>query len=163
MLRGMISQRLQGYFEDYASYHRTSGNQWTHYLGIPLIALGLLGLLSGIELGLSIPGTLFRLDGGVVLLGLGGLFYLWLDWKVAIPFLLILAATYFLSRVFPAQWLWGFFVFGWVLQGVGHYYFEKRSPAFFKNFTHLLVGPLWIFAKILGLNGRSRASGSPKK
>ena len=41
----------------------------------------------------------------------------------------------------------GLFVFGWVLQFVGHYVYEKRSPAFMKNLTHLLVGPLWILAK----------------
>jgi uncharacterized membrane protein YGL010W len=42
------------------------------------------------------------------------------------------------------------FVLGWVLQFVGHYVYEKKSPAFFRNFTHLLVGPLWILAKVSG-------------
>ena len=42
------------------------------------------------------------------------------------------------------------FVFGWILQGVGHYVYEKNSPAFFKNFAHLAVGQLWILAKAVG-------------
>jgi uncharacterized membrane protein YGL010W len=42
------------------------------------------------------------------------------------------------------------FVFGWILQFIGHYIYEKRSPAFFQNLTHLLVGPLWILAKATG-------------
>ena len=148
----MISPRLQGYFKDYQSYHQTQGNQWTHYFGIPMIALGLLGLLSGIEWGLSNPDTLFRVDGGVVLLGLGALFYLWLDWRVGGPFILVLSGFYFLSRAFTAPYLWGIFILGWILQGIGHYYFEKRSPAFLKNLAHFLIGPLWIFSKILGLD-----------
>jgi uncharacterized membrane protein YGL010W len=28
--------------------------------------------------------------------------------------------------------------------------YEKKSPAFFRNVAHLLVGPLWILAKATG-------------
>ena len=42
------------------------------------------------------------------------------------------------------------FALGWILQGVGHYVYEKNSPAFFKNFAHLAVGQLWILAKAVG-------------
>ena len=42
------------------------------------------------------------------------------------------------------------FVVGWIFQFVGHYVYEKRSPAFFRNLAHLLVGPLWILAKATG-------------
>ena len=31
-----------------------------------------------------------------------------------------------------------------------HYVYEKKSPAFYKNLVHLLVGPLWIVAKATG-------------
>ena len=44
----------------------------------------------------------------------------------------------------------GLFVFGWVLQGVGHWVYEKNSPAFFRNFVHLAIGQLWILAKAVG-------------
>jgi uncharacterized membrane protein YGL010W len=112
-----------------------------------MIVLGLLGLLA--QWGWGIPDTVFRFDGGVILLGLGGLFYLGLDWRRGGPFTLVLTGFYFLSRAFPISYLWFFFVLGWIFQGVGHYYFEKRSPAFLKNLTHLLIGPLWIFSKLL--------------
>jgi uncharacterized membrane protein YGL010W len=39
---------------------------------------------------------------------------------------------------------------GWILQGVGHYVYEKNAPAFFRNFVHLGVGQLWILAKAVG-------------
>jgi uncharacterized membrane protein YGL010W len=42
------------------------------------------------------------------------------------------------------------FVGGWILQGVGHYVYERNSPAFFRNFVHLAVGQLWILAKATG-------------
>jgi uncharacterized membrane protein YGL010W len=45
-----------------------------------------------------------------------------------------------------ALWL---FAGGWALQFVGHI-FEGRRPAFFKNATHLLVGPIYIMSRALG-------------
>ena len=42
------------------------------------------------------------------------------------------------------------FVLGWVFQFVGHYVYEKKSPAFARNLVHLLVGPLWILARVIG-------------
>jgi uncharacterized membrane protein YGL010W len=52
---------------------------------------------------------------------------------------------------FIAPWpALGLFVFGWILQGVGHYVYERNSPAFFRNFVHLAVGQLWILAKATG-------------
>lgn len=50
------------------------------------------------------------------------------------------------------QWPWflGLFIFGWVLQFIGHA-FEGKKPAFFSNPIYLLVGPLWWLLKILGL------------
>jgi uncharacterized membrane protein YGL010W len=44
----------------------------------------------------------------------------------------------------------GLFVFGWILQGIGHSVYEKNSPAFLRNFVHLAIGPLWILAKAVG-------------
>jgi uncharacterized membrane protein YGL010W len=50
--------------------------------------------------------------------------------------------------------LWRFalalFVFGWILQFVGHY-FEGKPPEFFKDSRFLLVGLRWWFKKIVGV------------
>jgi len=50
------------------------------------------------------------------------------------------------------NWKWGLglFVGGWMLQFLGHI-FEGKPPAFFKNPKFLLIGPLWWFKKVLGL------------
>ena len=54
------------------------------------------------------------------------------------------------GRLLPPLPALGLFVFGWILQGVGHAVYEKNSPAFFRNFVHLAIGQLWILAKAVG-------------
>lgn len=41
------------------------------------------------------------------------------------------------------------FVFGWILQFVGHA-FEGKAPSFFRDPTFLLIGPVWFMKKIRG-------------
>jgi uncharacterized membrane protein YGL010W len=138
----MASARLKAYFDDYAGSHATRGNQLTHMAGIPLIMWSLLGLLDAVALG---PVT-----GGQLLLAGAIVWYLTLDLVLAIGFAVIGALCYFTAREVPHSWLWAAFVAGWILQGIGHYVYEKKSPAFFQNLKHLLIGPLWIFAKLIG-------------
>lgn len=49
------------------------------------------------------------------------------------------------------DWRWGLslFVFGWLLQFIGHA-FEGNKPAFFKNPIYLIVGPVWWVKKLIG-------------
>src|SRR5690348_14504433 len=86
------SSKLGRYFKDYASYHTTAGNRATHYLGIPMIVISLLGLLSGIvlvpEIGSVSP--LIRLDGGIILLIAGIIAYIILDYKLGAAFSFVL-------------------------------------------------------------------------
>lgn len=46
-----------------------------------------------------------------------------------------------------ASWAVGLFVFGWILQIVGHF-FEGKPPAFFSNPIYLLIAPIWWIKKI---------------
>jgi uncharacterized membrane protein YGL010W len=147
-----MTKRLSPYFKDYSSFHQTRGNKLSHYFGIPLIVITLLGLLSALTIA-SLPGfdsELIRIDGGVILLTVAGLWYLYLDWKIALPMIAALIGCYFLGRALPSTVLWAGFILGWILQFFGHYHYEKKSPAFYKNFEHLLVGPLWVFSSLVG-------------
>jgi uncharacterized membrane protein YGL010W len=51
------------------------------------------------------------------------------------------------------HWLWlyavGVFVFGWILQFIGHA-FEGKKPEFFSDWRFLLVGTRWWWAKMRG-------------
>jgi uncharacterized membrane protein YGL010W len=138
-------------FADYSSYHRTGGNQVCHMIGIPLIVVTVFGLLSHLVPGGGLTGLeWFRVDGGTILWALASVWYVRAEWRLGLPFAWVTLGLYFVGRALPIPALWTLFVLGWIAQYFGHYHFERRSPAFYKNAEHLLVGPLWVFAKVLG-------------
>ncbi|MCU1231014.1 MAG: rane protein [Acidobacteria bacterium] len=130
------------YFADYASYHRTKGNKWFHRLGIPLIVLTLIGMLTRVPI---VRGF----DAAMLLIVVAELVYFALEWRLAIAMLLVSTAFWFLGGAMPLSLNVALFVLGWIFQFVGHSVYEKRQPAFLKNVTHLLVGPLWILNDVV--------------
>lgn len=56
------------------------------------------------------------------------------------------------------RWALALFVVGWIFQFIGHW-IEGKPPAFFKNPTFLLIGPLWWVKKLFGLEGKPNESG----
>jgi uncharacterized membrane protein YGL010W len=119
-----------------------------------MIFVASVGLLSPFVLwaGPEFPAGIIefaRLDGGTLALLLSWIWYFRLDYKLALPFALFSMGLYVLGRTIPVPYLWALFVSGWIIQFVGHGVYEKKSPAFFKNVEHLLIGPLWVFAKLI--------------
>lgn len=146
-----VAPRILPYFKDYASFHKTPGNQLTHMFGIPMIVIAVLGLFGQLTVGDGLTGSQYlRLDGGIIVWLLGTLWYFVMEWRLALPFSLVTLGFYFLGRAIPVPGLWGLFVVGWIIQYVGHIVYEHQSPAFYKSAEHLLVGPFWIFAKMVG-------------
>jgi uncharacterized membrane protein YGL010W len=135
---------LQSHFADYAAFHRTPGNQACHYIGIPLIVLSLFAMLAAVPLA-SIGG--FQLTLAELMLLLTSVYYLRLDASLAALMIVASILADVAGRRIPMPIAIGLFVFGWVMQFIGHYVYEHRAPAFYRNLTHLLVGPLWILAK----------------
>ncbi|MGH9456729.1 MAG: DUF962 domain-containing protein [Thermoanaerobaculia bacterium] len=128
-------------FADYAAYHRTAGNKWCHRVGIPLIMFSLFGLLAEVVL---VRTSELRLDLALVLIAAASIWYFAADWRFG-AIMLVVSLAMWAAALFVPFWIHvALFVLGWVLQFVGHGVFEKRKPAFFRNFVHLLVGPLWI-------------------
>lgn len=142
-----MTEALRSHFADYAAFHRTAGNKACHSFGIPLIVLSSLALLARVPL-VGVGGFSFTL--AEVLIAGFVLYYLTLDPTLAAFMLLAYAGLDAAGRFIPFGPAVAIFVFGWILQGVGHYVYEKNSPAFFKNFAHLAVGQLWILAKAVG-------------
>jgi uncharacterized membrane protein YGL010W len=128
---------IQALFADYASYHRTKGNKAFHRLGIPLIMLTLIGMLVRVH----VTG---RVDAAMILIALAEIYYLLAEWRLAIAMLAVSIAFYFIGAAIPLWLNAALFVLGWIFQFIGHSVYEHRNPAFFRNFTHLLIGPLWI-------------------
>jgi uncharacterized membrane protein YGL010W len=144
-----MTPTLRSYFADYAAHHGTSGNRLCHMIGIPLIVLSVFALLVKVPL-FTLGG--FTVTAGEALLVAATAYYLTLDAPLALMMAAASAVLLVVGRPLPLWLAWSLFAFGWVLQFIGHYVYEKRSPAFFRNLTHLLVGPLWILAKATGRN-----------
>ena len=133
--------------QQYADYHRDKRNIATHLVGVPMIVFAVCVLLARAELSLG-PWTLtvawlvFALVGAWYLtrghLGIGA--------ATTVSVGLLTALAHLVSGGPAAQWLaWGlgFFVVGWAIQFVGHYY-EGRKPAFVDDLVGLLVGPMFV-------------------
>lgn len=142
-----MSPTLRAHFADYAAFHGTTGNRACHYVGIPLIVLSLFALLARVPL-FELGG--FTVTLAEVMLVAVTAYYLTLDAALAAIMLGASVVMIFLGRPLPPAMAAVLFVLGWIFQFVGHYVYEKRSPAFFRNLAHLLVGPLWIVAKVVG-------------
>jgi len=141
---------LMIHFKDYEQYHQTKGNKRTHLAGIPFVLFSLVGLLSHGVLWSASPGSLFPVDLGLLLAVAGGIYAIRVDWKLGIPFFLYAYANYLLARHLALNLLIAIQVAGWVLQLFGHLVYEKKSPAFFTSLEHLFIGPMWIFAWVIG-------------
>ena len=141
--------RLDRLFADYAAYHRTRGNLVCHTLGIPLIMYSLLGILLHVRVG-TVGDFSFTAAEGLILLAM--VVYAVLDLRFMGLMFLIAIGLDALARVWGSMvYFAALFIIGWVFQGVGHAVYEKRSPAFFKNFVHLLIGPIFILNEYLHL------------
>lgn len=142
-----MSPILREHFADYGAYHATAGNRLCHSIGIPLIYFSTIALLTHVPLA-RLDGFAFTLAEPVFLAV--SLYYLRLDTALGAMMLVLSVAMAAVGTLVPVPVAVALFVLGWVLQFVGHYVYEKKSPAFFRNVTHLLVGPLWILAKATG-------------
>ena len=139
-----MSTLLRSHFDDYAAFHRTAGNKACHALGIPIIVLSSLALLAQVPL-FSVFG--FTVTLAEVAIALFGIYAVSLDVSLGVLMIGAYVALDAAGRLLGPWPAVGLFVVGWILQGIGHYVYEKNSPAFFKNLAHLALGQLWILAK----------------
>ena len=142
-----MSPLLREQFADYGAFHATPGNRACHSVGIPMIFFAVVALLAHLPIA-QVDGWVVTLAEPVILAVM--LYYLRLDLLLAAMMLVVSVVSVAAGRYVPVTAAVALFVLGWVLQFVGHYVYEKKSPAFFRNVTHLLVGPLWILAKAVG-------------
>jgi uncharacterized membrane protein YGL010W len=148
----VLPPKLAALLADYSAHHKTFGNKVTHYIGIPMIMMTLLGMLGQLVIGDGFTGSeVLRADGGMVLWVFAMAWYLSLDWRLAVPFGFVALGFYFAGRHLSLEVQVGGFVLGWILQFIGHGVYEKQRPAFLDNLRHLLIGPMWIFARLVGV------------
>ena len=146
----------------YALYHRDRRNIASHFVGIPMIVFAIGVLLARPSFGIEGSGglvvtpawiafalaTAWYLTRGNLVLGLAT--------SLAVGVLIAMAHRVGGSGV--GAWLaWGlgFFIVGWVIQFVGHWY-EGKKPAFVDDIVGLLVGPMFVTAEVLFALGWGR-------
>ncbi|HYC62306.1 MAG TPA: Mpo1-like protein [Thermoanaerobaculia bacterium] len=142
-------------FADYASYHQTKGNKFFHRLGIPMIMLSLIGMLTQVTL--FDIGTV-RLDAAMLLIALSCAYYFVIEWRLGIAMIAVSIVMYFVGAALPFFLNVVLFVLGWIFQFIGHKVYEHKNPAFFRNFVHLLIGPLWILNDIIPVVKQKRVA-----
>lgn len=136
----------------YADYHRDPRNCAMHVVGNPILFLAAVLPLSLLSV------TAFGLQTNAAVLLVMPALILWIVFDVAIGMAivgaaipLLFAATMIASYVSVAR-VWtitaGLIVLGWALQIVGHSWFEHRRPALLDNPIHMLISPMFIFAKL---------------
>ena len=137
---------------EYANYHRDERNCLMHIIGNPILAVAAFLPFS------LLPVTVFGVQtNAAALLVIPALvFWMALDLTIGLAIVataapLLLAAALIAGHV-SAVWVWiiaiGLSVFGWVLQVIGHKYFEGGWPALLDNPIHMLMSPMFVFAKL---------------
>jgi uncharacterized membrane protein YGL010W len=147
-----MSAQFRRQLTDYVEYHRDPWNSVMHVVGIILLFLG--AVLPPSLLHISALGVETRL---AVILALPVLIYwLLLDTALGAAILgaavgLLWAGAAIVDSVSPII-MWSIFatliVLGVTAQIVGHQIFERRQPALMNNPSHLLLGPMFVMAKL---------------
>lgn len=136
----------------YALYHRDRRNIASHFVGIPMIVFAVGVLLARPAVGMD---TL-TLTPAWIVFALSAIWYmtrgsLALGLATTLAVGVLIAAAHRVGGSGVAAWLaWGlgFFVVGWLIQFVGHWY-EGKKPAFVDDLIGLLVGPMFVVAEAM--------------
>ncbi len=147
-------QTIEALFADYGSYHQTPGNKAFHRLGIPMIVFSLIGMLTEVHL-FMLGGV--RYDLAMIVIAAASAYYFAVEWRLALAMIAVSVLFYFLGAAVPFWINLTLFVVGWIFQFIGHKVYEHKNPAFFRNFLHLLVGPLWILNDVVPVVKKSGA------
>lgn len=137
---------------DYVEYHRDPRNCAAHVVGIVSLFLAAILPLSMCQA--TILGDHATLASLMVLPVLA--YWLMLDLPLGLAIvvaaaLLLSTATLMVANMsVPATWTTtaALIVIGVASQVVGHRLFERRQPALVDNPSHLLLGPMFVMAKL---------------
>jgi uncharacterized membrane protein YGL010W len=143
---------LRRQLTDYVEYHRDPMNCTLHVVGIIILFLGAI-------LPLSLwPITLLgvQMNAGVLLSTPVLLYWILLDVPIGLAIAAAAALLLFTGATIAAHAsvtvVWAIsivsIVIGVALQIIGHQVFERRQPALIDNPTHLLLGPVFVMAKL---------------
>jgi uncharacterized membrane protein YGL010W len=145
---------------DYVEYHRDPRNCAAHVFGIIFLFLAAI-------LPLTLwPISIFGVHGTLASVMVLPVLIYWLTLDAALGMAIVVAAVLLLATAgvmvdnLSSSAIWKatavLLVTGVALQIVGHRVFERRQPALLDNPSHLLLGPMFVMAKLfiaLGFRG----------
>mgnify|MGYP003684713093 CR=1 FL=1 len=144
---------LEQWLVEYSVSHQNPANKQIHNICVPLIMFSVLGLVWSIPTPALFENQML-LNWSVFFSAICMVFYFSLGLSTGLLMLAflvpMLVGVYALDRFgFPVlQISVIIFVVSWVGQFIGHK-IEGKKPSFFQDIQFLLIGPLWVFRKIV--------------
>jgi uncharacterized membrane protein YGL010W len=143
-------QTLEQQMSFYAAYHQDPRNKASHFVGVPMIILGLFIALGWARV--DVGGA--TLTAAMLLAAVVLVWYFLLDVPLALAMLAVNALLLYLADIVATQpmatgavWFAVFFGGGWVIQLIGHVW-EGRKPALVDNFFQIFVAPIFLAAEV---------------
>ena len=137
-------RKIDELFSRYGESHRNPTNKAIHWICVPLITWSLLAALWA-----------WMPLAACALIALAVVFYISLSLPIAIG-MLALSGFMVLTLMVVTEHLLTVaivvFVIAWIGQFIGHK-IEGRKPSFFEDLQYLLVGPLFVGAKLFNKLG----------
>lgn len=149
----MSAQRpIDRYFDSYSADHRNETNQAVHVVAVPAILWSVVALLW------CLPPLITWFQNGIwaaLAMFAAWAFYNRLSRPIGFGMLAIFFVFGCSCRLLEAEiglqnLLWlaiGVFVVAWIAQFIGHK-IEGRRPSFLTDLVYLLIGPIWVLAKL---------------
>ncbi|WP_394129720.1 DUF962 domain-containing protein [Shewanella maritima] len=138
----------------YKSVHLNPKNIRTHFFGVPMIIWSLFVLLGLIRFSYESIEVSIAMVFMLMVLA----YYFMLHVKLAVGLMLfiipvLLTSDYVATQTsHPLVLAIAVFVIGWAIQFVGHKY-EKAKPAFIDDLNQLLIGPFFLMAEVYFMFG----------
>ncbi len=140
---------------EYAADHQHPVNRQLHTICVPVIFVSLIGLLAAIPVPWASDGPPPFVNWGVIALVAALAWYFVKSVTYGTAMLAVSALSLLLVAglerlpVPLAASSALLFIVAWIGQFIGHRY-EGKRPSFFRDLQFLLVGPLWVLAKLFG-------------
>lgn len=159
--RGMnsrVTTQAAQLLAEYSADHQHPFNRLMHSICVPLIFVSLVGLLWALPVPAGLASRSPWVNFGTLALAGVTLYYLWLAPRLGagmcLAALCIVPLVAYVATLPAPLWLTATAVFGigWIGQFIGHYV-EGRRPSFFRDLRFLLIGPLWVLAKLYAASG----------
>lgn len=156
----MDKRPIDRLFDAYAGSHTNPINIGIHWVCVPLIAFSILGLIWSIPFPrLAFLGSFNGYFNWASIL-IAVIIYYYFRLSPMLSYFMIITVgifSFFIVQLEywalgdgPALWVscLVIFVVAWLGQFLGHIV-EGKKPSFLKDLTFLLIGPLWLWSKVL--------------